>query len=142
MSDRMRSSLRALFAAPLAVVAITATSAPASAEPKEAVAATASSESRSIPTDEPGVLISERQCDVGERPRQIVIFLGIGGEEGQRCFGGTIGSIGLGDAPVFDLFSGDYTGAIDCTNRLHMFRPNQQVIIIDTCQTLAILPGS
>jgi hypothetical protein len=100
------------------------------------------SPSSNVPADQAAPRISERRCNVGERPKQIVLFLGIGGEDGQRCFGGTIGSINLGRAPVYDLYSGGYTGAIDCVNRFHQFRPEQVVTIIDVCTTLTILPGS
>lgn len=135
--------LTALFTALLAVVAIVATSTSASAGATAAAEATTSSTTASATSAEDvGALISERQCNVGERPRQIALFLGISGEEGQRCFGGRLGSIGLGNAPVFDLFSGDYTGAIDCIDRRHMFRPNEIVRPNDICRTLTILPGS
>ncbi|MDQ3150974.1 MAG: hypothetical protein M3R63_04380 [Actinomycetota bacterium] len=66
---------------------------------------------------------TRRQCNVGEVPRQIVIFLGIDGEDGVRCFGGTLGSINLNNAPVFDVFSGGYTGVVDCSNDLHFSAP-------------------
>jgi hypothetical protein len=132
MSFRIRSSVSALLAALLVAVAIAATSAPASAASESTSATTAG---------DVGVLLSQRPCDVGERPRQIVLFLGIGGEQGQRCYGGAVGSIRLPNLPVFDLFSGGYTGAIGCTNRGHAFRPNQQLIIIDTCQAMTIDPA-
>lgn len=134
-----RKTWMMVFAAVIAAAfTFTASTAHASAQddPADAPAATTSA------TDEIGVLINERQCNVGERPKQIVLFLGIGGEDGQRCFGGTIGSINIGNAEVFDLYTGGYTGAIDCTNRFHQFRPEQIVTPIDQCQTLTILPGS
>ncbi|MFI9559516.1 hypothetical protein [Nonomuraea endophytica] len=93
------------------------------------------------PEGDVGVLISQRQCNVGEVPRQIVLFLGIGGDEGHRCYGGATGSISLPNLGVYELFSGGYTGVIDCKNNLHFFKPNERKFPIDVCNELTILPA-
>ncbi|SDD78018.1 hypothetical protein [Glycomyces harbinensis] len=138
-----RTSLTTAFAAIVTTIALALvfSAAPAQAAPSDT---SASTPVIAAPGDasEIGALINERRCNVGERPKQIVLFLGIGGEDGIRCFGGTLGSINIGNAPVYDLYSGGYNGAIDCHNRLHMFDPEQYVTPIDICTTLTILPGS
>ncbi|WP_157246906.1 hypothetical protein [Nonomuraea typhae] len=108
----------------------------ASAVTNASTAAAATARERDV-----GVLISQRRCNVGEKPRQIVLFLGIGGDEDHRCYGGVTGSIALPNLGVFELYSGGYTGVIDCQNNLHFFRPNERKFPIDVCNELTILPA-
>ncbi len=127
---------RKIWALAIAVVAALAMSGvPAAAR------ATAASAAPTTAADV-GVLINQRQCNVGQMPRQFVIWFGIGGVEGHRCYGGTLGSLPLNNLGVYELFSGGYHGVIDCKKNLYFFKPNQQKVIIDQCQELTILPAT
>jgi hypothetical protein len=123
---RMGSTTSVILAASLAMVAAVAIGSPSAALEGDGVSSTPSwTEGTATPMRNIVPEVDERQCNVGERPRQIVLNLGIGGEEGQRCFGGSIGTTYIGRASVYSVFTGDYKGAIDCHNRLHHFEPTR-----------------
>ncbi|MEO3923309.1 hypothetical protein ABGB07_05550 [Micromonosporaceae bacterium B7E4] len=113
----------------MAIVAVSAPSAPAHASP-----AAAHGTAQDV---EP--FINERTCNAEQLPRQIWLT---SESRPTRCFGGTVGSLSLNNFPVEWLSPGDYHGTIYCVGLTLRFGPAQDSLLDRTCSRLEIRPAS
>jgi hypothetical protein len=90
----------------------------------------------------PSKRIDARLCDTNQVPKQIRLVLAPGAV---ICYGGTVGTLDLGELFVQSLVAGGYTGWLRCEDPdgsgfQQFFDPGDIEPINDTCQTLAITP--